>query len=123
MSAKKLEPKSRYAEYDTDGDGIVSDEELAKHQEMLQLELQEEKADSQRKMAWVAMVSMCVFAVLPLAPFVPADRLSTLASLSDMLFLSQASIIGLYFGATAYMARKQDDFRIDCSHNVGCVGY
>jgi Ca2+-binding EF-hand superfamily protein len=53
MNAKKLEPKSRYAEYDTDGDGIVSDEELARHQEMLQLELQEEKADSQRKMAWV----------------------------------------------------------------------
>ena len=106
MNAKKLEPKSRYAEYDTDGDGIVSDEELARHQEMLQLELQEEKADSQRKMAWVAMLSMCVFALLPLAPFVPVDRLSTLASLSDMLFLSQASIIGLYFGATAYMSKK-----------------
>jgi len=106
MNAKKLEPKSRYAEYDTDGDGIVSDEELARHQEMLQLELQEEKADSQRKMAWVAMVSMCVFALLPLVPFVPADRLSTLASLSDMLFLSQASVVGLYFGATAYMAKK-----------------
>ena len=29
MTPKKLEPKSRYAEYDTDGDGIVSDEELA----------------------------------------------------------------------------------------------
>ena len=68
MNAKKLEPKSRYAEYDTDGDGIVSDEELARHQEMLQLELQEEKADSQRKMAWVAMISMCVFALLQLAP-------------------------------------------------------
>ena len=42
MTPKKLEPKSRYAEYDTDGEGIVSDEELARHQEMLQLELQEE---------------------------------------------------------------------------------
>ena len=48
MNAKKLEPKSRYAEYDTDGDGIVSDEELARHQEMLQLELQEEKASIDR---------------------------------------------------------------------------
>ena len=106
MTPKKLEPKSRYAEYDTDGEGIVSDEELARHQEMLQLELQEEKADSQRKMAWVAMISMCIFALLPLMPFVPEARLSTLSSLSDMLFLSQASIIGLYFGATAYMSRK-----------------
>ena len=106
MSAKKLEPKSRYAEYDADGDGVVTDEELTKHQEMLQLELQEEKADSQRRMAWVAIGSMCVFALLPTIPFIPSDRLSTLASLSDMLFLSQASIVGLYFGATAYMAKR-----------------
>ena len=106
MNSKKLEPKSRYAEYDADGDGVVTDEELTKHQEMLQLELQEEKADSQRRMAWVAIGSMCVFAVLPIVPFVPPDRLSTLASLSDMLFLSQASIVGLYFGATAYMAKR-----------------
>ncbi len=95
MNAKKLEPKSRYAEYDADGDGVVTDEELTKHQEMLQLELQEEKADSQRRMAWVAIGSMCVFAILPIIPFIPPDRLSTLASLSDMLFLSQASIVGL----------------------------
>ena len=106
MSAKKLEPKSRYAEYDVDGDGTVTDEEISRHQEMLQLELQEEKADSQRKMAWTAVVSMCLFALLPIAPFVPSDRLDTLASISDMLFLSQASIVGLYFGATAYMAKR-----------------
>ena len=106
MSPKKLEPKSRYAALDFDQDGVVSDEELARHQEIIQLELQEEKADSQRKMAWTAVGSMCVFAILPLAPFVPVDRLSTLASISDMLFLSQASIVGLYFGATAYMAKR-----------------
>ena len=106
MNAKKLEPKSRYAEYDVDGDGTVTDDELAKHQEMLRLELQENKAQSQRQMAWVAVGSMCVFAILPLAPFVPDSRLDTLASISDMLFLSQASIVGLYFGATAYMSRR-----------------
>ena len=106
MNAKKLEPKSRYAESDVDGDGTVTDEEISRQQEMLQLELQEEKADSQRRMAWTAVVSMCVFAILPVIPFIPADRLSTLASISDMLFLSQASIVGLYFGATAYVAKR-----------------
>ena len=107
MNAKKLEPKSRYAEYDVDGDGTVTDEEISRQQEMLQLELQEEKADSQRRMAWVAIGSMCIFAVLPVIRFVPSDRLDTLASISDMLFLSQASIVGLYFGATAYMSKRQ----------------
>ena len=105
MSPKKLEPKSRYAQYDLDGDGTVSDEELARNQELVEIELREEKADSQLRMAWVSLSSMVVFALLPLLPFIPESRLSTLASLSDMLFLSQASIVGLYFGATAYMAR------------------
>ncbi len=105
MSPKKLEPKSRYAQYDLDGDGVVSDEELQRNQELVEIELREEKADSQRRMAWISLSSMVVYALLPLMTFVPESRLSTLASLSDMLFLSQASIVGLYFGATAYMSR------------------
>ena len=107
MSPKKLEPKSRYAQYDLDGDGTVSDEELARNQELVEIELREEKADSQRRMAWVSLRSMVVFSLFPLMPFVPESRLSTLASLSDMLFLSQASIVGLYFGATAYMSKSR----------------
>mgnify|MGYP001179933739 FL=1 len=106
MSPKKLEPKSRYAQYDLDGDGVVSDEELARNQELVEIELREEKADSQRRMAWVSLSSMVVYSILPLLSFVPESRLSTLAALSDMLFLSQASIVGLYFGATAYMAKR-----------------
>ena len=106
MSPKKLEKGSQFEQFDLDGDGVVSDEELARSQTMLELELREEKADSQRRMAWVAVISMIGYALLPLMPFVPEGRLSTLASLSDMLFLSQASIVGLYFGATAYLNKK-----------------
>ena len=104
--SKKLEKGSQFEQFDLDNDGVVTDEELARSQTMLELELREEKADSQRRMAWVAVISMIGYALLPLMPFVPEARLSTLASLSDMLFLSQASIVGLYFGATAYMNKK-----------------
>ena len=103
---KKLEQDSVWAKYDIDNDGTVSDEELERATQMLELDLREEKQDSQRRIAWVAMSSMVLYSLLPLFPFVPEERLSTLSSLSDMLFLSQASIIGLYFGATAYMSRK-----------------
>jgi len=106
MSPKKFEKGSQFEAFDLDNDGTVTDEELARSQTMLELELREEKADSQRRMAWVAVISMIGYALLPLMPFVPESRLSTLASLSDMLFLSQASIVGLYFGATAYMNKK-----------------
>ena len=103
---KNFESGSMYERFDEDGDGIVSDEELAHARQIMELELREEKAKSQRQLAIVAMASMVGFAILPILPFVPESRLSTLASLSDMLFLSQASIVGMYFGATAYMSRK-----------------
>ena len=103
---KKLQENSIWAKYDLDSDGVVDDEELSRATQMIELDLREEKQDSQRRIAWVAMSSMVLYSLLPLFPFVPEARLSTLSSLSDMLFLSQASIIGLYFGATAYMSRK-----------------
>ena len=103
---KKLQENSVWAKYDIDQDGTVSDEELERATQMIELDLREEKQDSQRRIAWVAMSSMVLYSFLPLFPFVPEARLSALSSLSDMLFLSQASIIGLYFGATAYMSRK-----------------
>ena len=103
---KKLQENSVWAKYDLDSDGVVDDEELSRATQMIELDLREEKQDSQRRIAWVAISSMVVYALLPLFPFVPEARLSTITSLSDMLFLSQASIVGLYFGATAYMNKK-----------------
>ena len=81
-------------------------EEIEKEKELLELELREEKADSQKFMAWIAMISMLVYALLPLVPGINNKRLDTLASFSDIFFLSMASIIGMFFGATAYMTRK-----------------
>jgi len=93
-------------DFDLNSDGVITDDEVKTTQSMIDIELREEKAEAQRKMAWVAVLSMVAFMLLPIMPFVPDNRLETLASLSDMLFLSQASIVGFYFGATAYMNRK-----------------
>jgi len=102
--AKKLELKSKYAQYDIDGDGIVTDAELARASEMVELELREEKAHSQKSMAWIAILAMCAYPLMSL--IIPDSKLDTWSSMSDMIFLSQASIVGMYFGAQAYMARK-----------------
>ena len=104
MISKRLEKLSKYAEFDLDGDGIVTDDELQKSKDITELELREEKADSQKRMAWVALISMIAYPLLSLV--IPEERLTTWSAMSDMIFLSQASVIGLYFGATAYMARK-----------------
>lgn len=101
---KKLEIQSKYAQYDIDGDGIVTDAELARASEMVELELREEKAHSQKQMAWIAILAMCLYPLMSLV--IPDSKLDTWSSMSDMIFLSQASIVGMYFGAQAYMARK-----------------
>ena len=48
---KKLQRDSHYNEFDLDGDGTVSDEEIKRSQDMLEIELREEKSEAQKRMA------------------------------------------------------------------------
>lgn len=95
---------------DSNNDNIISKEELENGRELLELNLREKKAKAQQRMAWIAMISMLVYALLPLAPFIPIERLSTIEAISDILFISQASIVGFFFGATAYMNKTNNNF-------------
>jgi hypothetical protein len=68
-------------DFDVDGDGTITEAEVAMKERMLEIELREEKAESQKFMAWVAMGMMIIFTVF--------------------LF-----VVAAYMGATAYMAGK-----------------
>lgn len=107
MVSKKLQTGSKYNEYDLDGDGIVSDDELTKSKEMLELELREEKAEAQKKMAWVAMVSMLIFTIVLFTPMMSDSRVAGLADLLGLFYIAQAGIVGAYFGAAAWMSNSR----------------
>lgn len=107
MVKKSLQPGSRYNEYDLDGDGVVSDEELTKSKEMLELELREEKAEAQKKMAWIAMVSMIIFTVVLFTPMMSNERVAALADLLGLFYIAQAGVVGAYFGAAAWMSNSK----------------
>lgn len=106
MTRKELQEKSRYEEFDLNHDGVVDDEEIKRSQEMLELELREEKALAQKRMAWVALSSMVLFTVVLFTPYVSETRVSALGDLLGLFYIAQASVVGFYFGATAYMSRK-----------------
>ena len=59
--AKKLQSDSIYNQFDEDGDGIVTDEEMAKAERMLQIENDDKKQDAQRGMAWFALAGMLLY--------------------------------------------------------------
>lgn len=95
---------------DSNNDNVISKEELEQGRELLELNLREKKAKAQQKMAWIAVISMLIYATLPLMPFIPAEKLVFIEAMSDMLFISQASIVGFFFGATAYMSKNNNNF-------------
>ena len=106
MSPKTMEPTSDYAKYDVDGDGVVSDEELAAVAKLEELEMQEEKADAQRRMAWVSLISMLVFTGFVFLPIFPDSRIQALADLFGLFYIGMAGVVGAYMGMTAYMSKK-----------------
>jgi hypothetical protein len=105
MAQKRLCVDSRYNKYDANYDGMVDDEEIDNAQEMLELELREEKADAHRRMAWAAMISMIVFTVALFLPWVSESRVSALADLLGLFYIAQAGVIGAYMGVTAWMSK------------------
>jgi hypothetical protein len=106
MTQKKLENNSRYNKHDLDGDGIVTDAELAREKEMIEIELREEKSEAQKRMAWIAMGSMIVFSIVLFLPVVSDNRVKALADLLGLFYIAQAGVVGAYMGTTAWMSRK-----------------
>ena len=105
MIQKRLCVDSRYNKYDVDHDGTVDDEEIDNAQEMLELELREEKADAHRRMAWAAMISMIIFTIALFLPWVSESRVAALADLLGLFYIAQAGVVGAYMGVTAWMSK------------------
>lgn len=90
---------------DLDNDGKIDSKDIKGSNQLLELELREEKADSQRKMAWAAILSMIVFTLLLFSPIVSDTRVAALADLLGLFYIAQAGIVGAYMGVTAWMSK------------------
>jgi len=111
---KKLEKDSEYAHLDKDGDGIVTDEELAMDEKMLRLqdlrsdiENEDKKADAQRNMAWFALFGMLLypFAVV-LAYLIGLEQAGEiLGDMAATYFVSVAAIVAAFYAKEA-IAKK-----------------
>ena len=106
MSPKKLQDKSRFESLDLDSDGTVSDEELEKADRILEMEITSEKSDSQRRMAWVCLLSVLVLTVLLVSPAVAETRVDALSDLVGLFYISMAGVIGAHMGVQAWMSRR-----------------
>ena len=101
---KKLQKQSQYAEYDTDGDGIVSDEELSHVKEIKQTEDATRKNLAQLRMARFSLIAMGAFTLAMF--FVPIERVAALSDISNLFYLTGGGIVAAYMGTTAWVQEK-----------------
>jgi len=108
MTAKKLEPNSEYAQYDTDGDGIVSDKELETSKELQELHLSHERADAQRAMSWFALWGMLLYpSLVVVSSWIGLTQAAgILGDMASVYFVSVAGILAAFFGAQAWSNKK-----------------
>jgi hypothetical protein len=80
------------------------EEDLAMKEAQIDLENRDKREDQQRRMAWIAMISMIVLTVFLFLPIVSPERIAALADLLSMFYIAQAGIVAAFFGSQAYMS-------------------
>jgi|TARA_R100000231_G_scaffold43726_1_gene37861 hypothetical protein len=103
---KSLEKDSDYNQYDMDGDGVVTDEELEHAKDIKKTETELRKNVAQLRMARYTLIFMGCYAVFLASPWCSAEKLEGLGAVTDLIFLSGAGIVGAYMGTTAWMSKK-----------------
>ena len=101
---KKIQKQSIYAEYDQDGDGIITDEELGSIKQIKQTEDASRKNLAQLRMARFSLIAMGVFTVAMF--FIPIERVNALADISNLFYITGGGIVATYMGTTAWTQRS-----------------
>ncbi len=92
---------------DLDGDGILSAEEIEQSRMISDIEHEDEKFDTQKKMVWATFISMIAFIAILCSPFLSDARVTSLTSVASTFAIAMAGIIASYMGAQAFMAKPK----------------
>tara|TARA_R100000773_G_scaffold26585_1_gene23111 strand:+ start:387 stop:716 length:330 start_codon:yes stop_codon:yes gene_type:complete len=106
--SKKLQKGSQYEQFDLDGDGIVSDEELSRSEHMIRLENSDKMQDQQRMLCWVSSISSIILIVLVMSPVIPDARVEMVTALLSTYVVANLGIVATFMGTTAFTRSKEN---------------
>ena len=106
--SKKLQKGSQYEQFDLDGDGIVSDEELSRSEHMIRLENPDKMQDQQRMLCWVSSISSIILIILVMSPVIPDTRVEMVTALLSTYVVANLGIVATFMGTTAFTRSKEN---------------
>lgn len=106
---KQLQEGSIWDVADADGDGVVTDEEIALYERKVRFENEDKKEDAQRNMAWFALAGMLLypFSVVLAAALSLPSAANILGDMAATYFVSVAAIVAAFYGGQAYSKGKK----------------
>ena len=122
QEAKMMQADSIYAHLDTDGDGVITDEEMARAKEIAEFEHkrkmqdnEDKKEDQIRAMAWFALWGMLLYPITIIATsLLGQDTAAQLVSdIAPTYFVAIAGLVAAFFGAQAYSKGKSSSSSSD----------
>jgi len=95
---------------DVNGDGVVTDKELAMHLEFKRKKLEDEDAqrDAMRKMTWFALFGMLLypFGIFCTSLFGLESAANIIGDIAPTYFVAIAALVSAFFGANAYSGKQ-----------------
>lgn len=107
--SKALQHDSEFNQFDSDGDGVVTDEELARSERMMMIENMDKLADQQRIMAWFALILPATLIVYLASELVELAKVNALNGLVTTYCAAMGTIIVAFMAATAYARGKMHE--------------
>ena len=105
---KQLQKDSKYLKHDLDGDGVVTDAEIAREERMIRLENNDKMQDQQRMLCWVSSISSILLIVLVMSPVIPDARVEMVTALLSTYIVANLGIVSVFMGTTAFTRSKEN---------------
>jgi hypothetical protein len=110
MSEEEIKKETLYHPADSNGDGVVTDEEHRMYLEFKRKELEDADAmrDAQRNMTWFALGGLLLypFAVVIASLAGLSEAQKTLGSMAPTYFVAVAGIVAAFFGTQNFGKKK-----------------
>jgi cytochrome bd-type quinol oxidase subunit 2 len=95
--------------YDKNSDGPITPDEIDRQRAIIEIELGEEKARTQKRMAWVALYGILGVTCYLFTPYISDSRVAAIADLLGLFYISLAGIVAAYFGVQAWVATHKKE--------------